>query len=317
MDHTRFGRTGLDVSVASLGSGGASRLGQQYGATLEDSVRVVRSALDGGVNLVDTAGTYGTEEIIGAAIRGHRDGVVVSTKSAIVENPMARGTDLISGTRFSERVHASLARLGTDYIDILYVHGLQPEHYDYCVTEIVPVLERLRSQGSIRFSGVSEAWSSDPAHEMLERALADDHFDVMMVGLNIVNHSALAHIIPLAKEADVGIQCMYAVRRKLAQPDLARQVVEAAVAAGEVDPADLDRVDPLGFLVAPDVAGSLAEACYRFDRHSPGVDTVLTGTGSLDHLAENLRSMTGPPLPETVVARIGRLFGDVRSVTGD
>jgi aryl-alcohol dehydrogenase-like predicted oxidoreductase len=317
MDHARLGRTELSVSVASLGSGGASRLGQQYGASFDDSVRVVRTAMDSGVNAVDTASGYRTEEIIGAAVSGHRGDVVISTKSGITENPFARASNLISGAAFAERIRGSLTRLGTDYIDILEVHGLELDHYDYCIEEIVPILERFKEEGSIRFSGVSEAFGSDPGHEMLRRAVEDDYFDVMMVGLNVVNHSALARVIPLAKQKDVGIQCMYAVRRKLAHHDLARSVVEKAVAAGEVDPAAIDVGDPLGFLVGPGAAKSLVEACYRFDRHAPGVDTVLTGTGSVDHLVDNLRSINQPALPERALAQIGRLFGRVRSVTGD
>ena len=81
MQHTTLGRTGMQVSVAGLGCGGHSRLGQSYGASEDESIAVIRRALDLGINLVDTAQVYGTESIVGKAIRGRRDEVVLSTKA--------------------------------------------------------------------------------------------------------------------------------------------------------------------------------------------------------------------------------------------
>ena len=70
MQHVTLGRTGLEVSVAGLGCGGHSRLGQSYGATEAESIAVVHCALDLGINLVDTAQVYGTEEIVGQRAEG-------------------------------------------------------------------------------------------------------------------------------------------------------------------------------------------------------------------------------------------------------
>jgi aryl-alcohol dehydrogenase-like predicted oxidoreductase len=69
MEYKPLGKTGLTVSVAGLGCGGNSRLGQGRGASAEDSVAIVRTAIDLGVTFIDTAGAYGTEEIVGAAAR--------------------------------------------------------------------------------------------------------------------------------------------------------------------------------------------------------------------------------------------------------
>ncbi|MCB1812851.1 MAG: aldo/keto reductase, partial [Candidatus Competibacteraceae bacterium] len=84
MQYTELGKTGLKVSVAGLGCGGSSRLGQSTGKSTADSVALVRAALDLGVNFIDTATAYGTEDIVGEAIRAvPRDTVVVSTKALI------------------------------------------------------------------------------------------------------------------------------------------------------------------------------------------------------------------------------------------
>ena len=81
MDYTTFGRTGLKVSVVGLGAGGPSRLGVNTGGSEQESIAVVRRALELGVNYIDTAEAYGTEGIVGKAIRGvDRDGLVISTK---------------------------------------------------------------------------------------------------------------------------------------------------------------------------------------------------------------------------------------------
>ena len=77
-------------------------------------------------------------------------------------------------------------------------------------------------------------------------------------------------MLPAARRNDMGVQIMFAVRGKLATAEGARALVAEAIEQGEVDPADVDASDPLGFLVAPRVADSLVEACYRFDRHAPG-----------------------------------------------
>jgi aryl-alcohol dehydrogenase-like predicted oxidoreductase len=127
MEKVRLGRTGLDVTPICLGAGGHSRLGQTTGASTDESVALVRAALDLGINFVDTAANYGTEPIVGAAVQGRRDEVVISTK--IGPTPSMAVNDLITAAELRERVELSLGRLGTDRIDILHLHGVLPEQY--------------------------------------------------------------------------------------------------------------------------------------------------------------------------------------------
>src|SRR5271154_4045902 len=83
MQYTTLGRTGLKVSVAGLGCGGFSRLGLGTGQSTEHAITIVRQAIDVGVTLIDTAAVYGTEDVVGAALRGvGRDSVVVCTKAS-------------------------------------------------------------------------------------------------------------------------------------------------------------------------------------------------------------------------------------------
>ncbi len=121
-----------------------------------------------------------------------------------------------------------------------------PHQYDYCVSEMVPVLEKLREDGKVRSTAISERFYVDPRHELLARALQDDYFDVMMVAVNLLNQSALRHVIPTARAKDIGIQAIYAVRGKLATRESAQQVINQAIENGEVDPRR-PRSGPVGF----------------------------------------------------------------------
>lgn len=319
MQKVRLGRTGLEVSVAALGAGGKSRLGQTRGADFEHSVSLVRTAIDEGVNLLDTATAYGTQPIIAAAVKGRRDEIIISTKAMIyAAGASPTGTDhLIDGKELRRRVESCLAALQTDYIDLFHLHGVTPEQYEHCRKELVPVLFDLRDEGLIRFTCITERFLVDQKHHMLARALEDDYWDVIMCGFNYLNQTAARSILPAAKKNDVGTLCMYAVRGPLGQPETAKALVEKLVGTGEIDRAAIDPEDPLGFMTAGGAASSLADAAYRFCRHTPGIDVVVMGTGNLDHLRENLRSINSGPLPPDVVARLRRIFANVWSETGE
>lgn len=316
MQMTTLGRTGLKVSVASLGGGGKSRLGQSRGATFEHSVDVVKAALDQGVNLIDTAMNYKTETIVGEAVKGRRDQVVISTKLPVFESgtPMAP-VGLVSAAELRSRLEGSLKALGTDYIDILHLHGPLPEQYDYCRSELVPSLLDFRREGKVRHLALSEMFNKDKHHELLKRAAEDDIWGVFMIGYNFLNQTAAKELLPLTQKKNIGTMCMFAVRGPLADHTTAKPKIDQLIANGEIDGSKLDRDDPLGFLAA--ASPSLTDAAYRFCRHSPGIDVVVTGTGSIGHLNDNIRSINSGPLPAAVVERLHMLFANVWSDTAE
>lgn len=312
MQYVRLGRTGLRVSAVGLGCGGPSRLGQSGGASVDDAARVVRRALELGINIIDTAEGYGTEPAVAAGIAGvPRDELVLCTKKGT-----GRRDGLITGDELIAGCEASLARLGVECIDVYQLHGVTIDRYDHCTAELVPAMLRLRQEGKIRYLGITEQFNGDRDHTMLRRALADDCWDTMMVGYNLLNPSAARTVLPECARRGIGTLCMFAVRRALSRPERLVEVVGELVAAGHLAADGLDAADPLGFLREPGVAGSVTEAAYRYCRHTPGMDVVLTGTGDVAHLEENVASLLGPPLPEAVLARLERLFGGVDCVTG-
>ena len=137
MHYTTLGRTGLRVSVAGLGCGGPSRLGQSTGRSEDESIAVVKTAIDSGINLLDTAEVYGTEEIVGKAIAGlGRDDVVVATK-AWWQN---REGGIRSASGLGRSLDRSLSKLQTDRVDIYFVHGVTPDVYEDVRDALVPAL---------------------------------------------------------------------------------------------------------------------------------------------------------------------------------
>ena len=177
MEYVMLGRTGLRVSVAGLGCGGFSRLGLGTGKSNAEAVALVRQALDMGVNLLDTAAAYGTEAIVGEAIKHvRREDVVIATKAWI---PRSEGRH--AAERAVASLEGSLRRLGTDYVDIFQLHGVMPEAYERAREVIAPALLKEQAKGKLRHLGVTEAASEDPEHDMLRRAVEDEVWDVAIV----------------------------------------------------------------------------------------------------------------------------------------
>ena len=208
----------------------------------------------------------------------------------------------------------SLRELETDYIDVFHIHALNAEDYVWARDMLLPVLYRARTQGKIRFIGVTELFGSDTTHEMLKIAVPENLFDVIMVGYNLLNPSAAESVLPLAMQNNVGVMCMFAVRRALWNPEQLKIDIGRIRASGQggegLDDHSLD------FLIAEGIAETLPEAAYRFCRHTPGISVTLTGTGSNAHLMGNLRSLEMGPLPESTLLRLRSLFGNVDCVSG-
>jgi len=309
MEYRILGRTGLRVSVMGLGGGGHSRLGMAKGKTESESVNILKEGIDAGINFIDTAELYGTESIVGKGIQGiDRDKVIISSKKMVREGMTSR--------EVQEGLEKSLKNLGTDYLDIYHLHGVTPEGYDYCVSEIYPTFQRMKEKGMIRFIGITERFEKDYSHGMLQKGLDDSIWDVMMVGFNMLNQLARNLVFKKSVEKNIGILNMFAVRRAFSNPERLSQIILELVEKEQVNPDDIDKKHPLKFLIHENGANSLTDAAYRFCRYEPGVHVVLSGTSNPDHLRANIESFSRPPLPEEDVAKIKEIFNKVDSVSG-
>lgn len=313
MEYRTLGRTGLRVSVMSIGTGGPSNFGQSTGVSEPDVTRLVHRALDLGINFFDTAAGYKeSEAILGRALEGvPREDYIVATKFQA-----ARDAWTATPEAAVESVERSLKRLRVETIDVMQFHGVKPNDYQRTIEIFVPVMVRLQEQGKFRFLGVSETYSQDPRHEMFPMALKDDLFDTAMVGYSLLSPTPEHRVLPMCRERNVGVICMVAVRRALSRPEVLKERIVDAAAQGLIAPGALPDDDPLGWLVR-DHVGSLPAAGYKYVAAHPAVSTVLTGTANIRHLEDNVEAILGPPLPEEDMARLRSVFGEVWEPLGN
>ena len=310
MQYTTLGKTGLRVSVAGLGTGGFSRMGLKSGLDEDQSARLVLDAIDLGVNFIDTAPPYGTEGVVGKALKQvTRDSVVVATKSTV-----RRDGQWWTPERMVASLDNSLRLLGTDYIDVFNLHGVEPDMYDHARNVLVPALIEQKQKGKIRHIGLTENPIVDFTNETLKRALHDPIWEVFMVGFHMLHQGPMQNVFPLTQKNRIGTLIMFAVRSIFADPPRVAREIKALAVKGLVDKSLAATDDPLGFLVRDGGAASMIDAAYRFVRHQPGVDVVLFGTGNAAHLRSNIASLLKPPLPEADRARLVALFGSLKGI---
>jgi aryl-alcohol dehydrogenase-like predicted oxidoreductase len=312
MQYTTLGKTGLRVSVAGLGTGGFSRMGLKSGKTEEQSARLILDAVDLGINFIDTAPPYGTEGVVGRALKSlRRDSVVVTTKSTVHRN-----NEWWTPERVVASLDNSLRLLGTDYVDVFNLHAVEPHEYDYVLNTLAPALVVQKEKGKIRHIGLTENPIVDFTNATLKRAVQDPVWEVFMVGFHMMHQGARANVFPKTREKGIGTLLMFAVRSIFADPPRIAREMKALAAKGLVEKWLGDTDDPLGFLVHEGGAASVIDAAYRFVRHEPGVDVVLFGTGNAAHLRTNVESLVKPPLPEADRAKLTALFGQLKEGVG-
>jgi aryl-alcohol dehydrogenase-like predicted oxidoreductase len=198
MEERALGSGGLRVSALGLGCMGMSEF---YGEGDEDeSLATIARALELGVTLLDTADIYGpftNEELVGKAIRGRRDRVVIATKFGIVrtEDPSFRG---INGRPeyVRQSCEASLKRLGTDHIDLYYQHRVDT---DVPIEETVGAMARLVEAGKVRFLGLSEA-----GPETIRRAHAEHPIAALQTEYSLWSREPEDEIVPVVRELGIG-----------------------------------------------------------------------------------------------------------------
>jgi aryl-alcohol dehydrogenase-like predicted oxidoreductase len=261
----------------------------------------VRHALELGINIIDTAPGYGDSEIVlGEALSGiEREAFVLCTKFSSRARPE-------SGA-LRRSLEASLRRLQTDYVDVMYFHGLSPSGYDDTIGMFMDELRQARDDGLTRFIGATEQYETDASHAALQRALEEDLFDVIMIGHNLMSPSGLVRVMPLAQAKDVGVVVMCAVRTIITTPDMLEETVRQWKNEGALPRDAVADQRPLDWVLGNGVE-SLADAAYKFAAESPAVSTVLTGTANVAHLEANLRAILGPPLRQEISERLREVF---------
>jgi aryl-alcohol dehydrogenase-like predicted oxidoreductase len=202
METRRLGQSGLRLSEIGLGCGSPTFAGR---ADEQTSIRMIKEALELGINYVDTAETYAegrSEELVGKAIRGKRSSVVIGTKFGHLRSV---GPEMQRGSRSNvlKRVEGSLKRLGTDYIDIYYMHYPDPETP---IEETLLALDGLVRAGKVRYIGCSNftAWQICQARS----ASGTHHLESFIVAgaeYNLIDRGIERELVPCCQDLGIGI----------------------------------------------------------------------------------------------------------------
>ncbi|WP_030160474.1 aldo/keto reductase [Glycomyces sp. NRRL B-16210] len=294
MQYRNLGRTGIKVSPYALGT---LMLGTPFGnADHEDSIKIVHKALDSGINLVDTADAYGqgaSEELVGKALKGRRDEVVLATKLGL---PMGEAPNRRGGSRrwILTAVEDSLRRLQTDHIDLYQVHRPDP---DTDVEETLSALTDLIRSGKVRAIGSS----TTPASDMVEAQWVAERrglerFRTEQPPYSILNRGIESEVLPTAQRYGMGTlvwgplgQGMLTGRvRKGRENDLVRASLPFFTVFD--DERRLDVVERLVQL-AEEAGLPMTHLAMAFAIAHPGVSSALLGPRTMEHLDDLLAGL--------------------------
>ncbi|MEV4347160.1 aldo/keto reductase [Actinoplanes sp. NPDC049596] len=309
MQNRTLGRTGIKVSPYALGAmmfGAAAGVGNP---DHDDATRIIHKALDAGINFIDTADVYSygeSEEIVGAALKGRRDSVVVATKFG---RPMGEDPNRQGGSRrwIMAAVEDSLRRLRTDYIDLYQIHRLDP---DTELEETLGALTDLLRSGKVRAIGSSNT----PATSIVEaqwlaerRGLARPHTE--QPPYSLLNRGIEAEILPTAQRYGLGVLTW----GPLAQGTLTGRIrpgrdTDLRRTAFFKHIADVRRVETVEKLIPlADEAGlSLIHLAMAFVTAHPGVTSALLGARTMAQL-DNLLAGLEVTLPGDLLDRIDEI----------
>jgi aryl-alcohol dehydrogenase-like predicted oxidoreductase len=309
-----LGRTGIEVSAHCLGT---MMFGSEGNADHDDCVRIIHAALDQGINFVDTADMYSageSEEIVGKALRGRRDDVVLATK---VHFPMGDGPNSGGNSRrwILKEVEQSLTRLQTDWIDLYQVH--RPDH-STDIEETLAALTDLVRAGKIRAFGCS----TFPAEEIIEAYYVAERRGLQRFRTEQPPYSLLARgieasVLPICQRLGMGVLTWSPLawgfltgRYRKGQPvDLATG--RASLMPARFDPsipvnaAKLEAVEEFAEL-ADSIGCSLPELAVAFAVAHPGVTSAIIGPRTIQQL-EGLLKGASLTLDDAALDRIDEI----------
>jgi aryl-alcohol dehydrogenase-like predicted oxidoreductase len=294
MQYRTLGRTGVQVSSLALGAMNFGRIGR---TTQDEATALVDAALDAGINLIDTADMYGegeSEEMVGKAVAGRRDDIVLATKACM---PMGDERNHRGASRrwLVTELDNSLRRLGVDHVDLYQIHRWDPTTAD---EETLSALTDLQRAGKIRYFGSS----TFPAYRVVQAQwAAREHrlsrYVTEQPSYSILQRGIESDVLPVAEEYGLGV---------LVWSPLASGWLSGAVRAGRdvathrstvlperfdlsvpANRARLDAVEQLA-RVADEAGLTLIQLALGFVTAHPAVTSALTGPRTPEHLRAQL-----------------------------
>lgn len=302
MKYRKLGKTGLDVSILSLGG---SSLGSVFRDVEEtDGIRTVHAAIDNGINLIDTAPFYGltkAETQLGKALKGiPRDKYLLATKVARY-GYKEKDFDF-SPARVTSSIDESLARLGLDHIDFIQVHDMEFGNMDYIVEETIPALQKVQATGKVRYVGIS----SLPLHlqkYVMDRVEVDQ---IQSYCHYCLNDTALADFLPYLNERGVAIFN--------SAPLAMRLLSDEGPPDWHPAPQALKEKCREAALFCKEHGTSIGKLALQFSVSNPDIPTNIVGTANPDRILQNIREIE-EPLDMELLAAVQKILETVHNVT--
>ena len=300
MEYRQLGSSGLRVPVLSFGTGTFGGTGPLFGAWgTSDAIearRLIDICLEAGVNLFDTADVYSdgaSEQVLGEAIKGRRDQVLISTKTGLPTGD-GPGDWGVSRSRLIASVEGALRRLGTDHIDLLQLHAFDASTP---VEELLSTLEMLVTSGKVRHTGVSNypGWALMKAQAAADRD-GRPRFVAHQVYYSLIGRDYEADLMPLGVDQGVGSlvwsplgwgRLTGKIRRDTPIPDGSR-LHETASFAPPVEDEHLYRVVEALDSVAAETGKTVPQIAINWLLQRPTVSSVIIGARNEEQLRQNL-----------------------------
>jgi aryl-alcohol dehydrogenase-like predicted oxidoreductase len=308
MKYKTLGKTGLRVSIVGLGT--MVHAGHFGPMKDSESLEAIETALELGVNFIDTSDAYGAgygETLLGNAFKGKRDKIVIATKGGNVMVGPNRGKRIFEPDYISRVMDESLRRLQTDHIDLYQLHNPTVEVIERGA--VWEVLERAKKAGKIRHYGVS-------INSMEEgiAAVKDGRTETIQVEYNLLAQEPAQAFFPAAQEANIGVIARVPLKRgiltgKLKQSDEQRfqgEDVRARSFKGEAFAQELAKAEQLKFLLHGAVQ-SLGQAAIAFCIAHPAVSVVIPGARNAEQMRENA-SAADVEIPAADLEKISDLW---------
>lgn len=300
MDYRRFGGSGLKVPALSFGTGtfgGATEFFKKWGSTdVKEASRLVDICLEHGINFFDTADIYSrgaSEEILGQALKGKRSDALISTKASFTMGPGANDKGS-SRHHLLKACEASLKRLGTDYIDVYFMHGfdaLSP------VEETLRALEDLVRSGKVRYLGCSNfsGWQVMKSLAASDRMHASRYVSYQGY-YSLLNREYEWELMPLGQDQGVGLMVwsplgwgrLTGKLRRGQKPKEGRLASGGASGGPEVDEEHLFRVVDALDAVAAETGKTVPQVALNWLLQRPTVCNVIVGARDEAQLRQNL-----------------------------
>ncbi len=293
MEYRQLGNSGLQVSEIGLGTNNFGHRDQPpFHIRAEGSAEIVHRALDVGINLIDTANSYGeglSEEFIGRALKGKREQAVIATK---VSSRVAEGPNLAGNSRkhIVQEVEKSLKRLGTDYIDLYQIHWSD----DFTpIEETLSALDDLVHQGKVRYIGCSnfKAWQvCEAVWTSRSRGIAS--FVSVQPRYNMLDRVIEDELLPFCDHYNVGILPYYPLANGFLTGKYRRDEPPAQgtrLATGDRGMLTEDKFDTLERLetFSAERGHSILELAFAWLLARPSVSSVIAGASRPEQVASN------------------------------